>query len=65
MRWTWKIIFVLGALMFAGMVIYAIWFETLAPVVFAKAFLTLLIGGLVLSVLESIFVKQKPFKDPK
>lgn len=65
MSFTWKFIFIAGALLFAGMAIYTIWFEALAPVVFAKALLTLVIGGIVLSVLESLVTKRENFKDPK
>lgn len=65
MSFTWKLIFIAAALLFAGMAIYAIWFEALAPVVFAKALLSLVVGGFVLSVIESILTKRKRFDDPK
>ena len=65
MSFVWKLIFIVGVLLFAGMGIYAIWFEALAPVIYAKALLTLIIGGLVLSVLESLVSKRERSDDPK
>lgn len=65
MSFAWKLIFIVGVLLFAGMGIYAIWFEALAPMIYAKALLTLIIGGLVLSVLESLMSKRERSDDPK
>ena len=65
MSFVWKLIFIVGVLLFAGMGIYAIWFEALAPMIYAKAPLTLIIGGLVLSVLESLVSKRERSDDPK
>ena len=57
---TWRLIFVIGAVLMAGMALYAIWFDTLAPVIFAKAFISLVIAGLVLTVVQSAFAKPSP-----
>ena len=65
MSFVWKLIFIVGVLLFAGMGIYAIWFEALAPMIYAKALLTLIIGGMVLSVLESLVSKRERSDDPK
>ena len=65
MSFVWKLIFIVGVLLFAGMGIYAIWFEALAPMIYAKALLTLIIGGLVFSVLESLVSKRERSDDPK
>ena len=65
MSFVWKLIFIVGVLLFAGMGIYAIWFEALAPMIYAKALLTLIIGGLVFSVLESLVSKRERSNDPK
>lgn len=54
---TWRFIFLIGAFMLAGMAVYAIWFNGPLPVIFAKAFLTLVIGGLLLSVGQSALKK--------
>lgn len=54
---TWKLIFVIGAVLMAGMALYGIWFDTLAPVIFVKALISLVVIGLVLTVLQSAFSK--------
>ena len=59
MNTVWKFIFLGGAILLAIMAIYAIWFETLAPEVFVKCFLSLVVGGLVLTVLQSTVSKPK------
>lgn len=57
MNSLWKLIFGIGAILLAAMALYALWFDTLAPVIFAKAFISLVVIGLVLSVLQSTFGK--------
>lgn len=57
MNTIWRIIFLIGAILLGGMAVYAIWFDTLAPEIFVKAFLSLVIGGLVLTVAQSVFKK--------
>lgn len=59
----WKLIFGSGAILLAAMALYALWFDTLAPVVFAKAFISLVVIGLVLTVLQSTF--NKPAAPPE
>ena len=59
MNTVWKFIFLGGAILLAIMAIYAIWFETLAPEVFVKAFLSLVVGGLLLTVVQSTISKPK------
>jgi len=59
----WKLIFAIGAILLAGMALYAIWFDTLAPVVFAKAFISLVLVGLVLTVLQTAFHRAPPPAD--
>lgn len=58
----WKLIFASGAVLMAAMALYAIWFDTLAPVMFAKAFISLVVIGLVLTVLQSTL--RKPAAPP-
>lgn len=60
MSGLWRLIFVIGAILLAGMALYAIWFDTIAPVVFAKAFVSLVLIGLVLTVLQSAFHRAPP-----
>jgi hypothetical protein len=60
MSGLWRLIFVSGAILLAGMTLYAIWFDTIAPVVFAKAFVSLVLVGLVLTVLQSVFRRPPP-----
>lgn len=57
---TWRLIFVIGTVILAAMALYATWFETLAPIIFVKAFVSLVLIGLVLTVLQSAFAKPSP-----
>ncbi len=60
MNSLWRLIFAIGAVLLAGMALFAIWYETIAPVVFAKAFVSLVIVGLVLSVLQTALRRSPP-----
>jgi len=60
MNSSWRLIFAAGTVLLAGMALYAIWFDTLAPVVFVKAFISLVVLGLVLSVVQSTFRSRSP-----
>jgi len=53
MTTTWKYLFLIGALLLAAMAIFAIWFEAQVPEVLVKSFLSLVVGGLVLTVVQS------------
>jgi len=59
MSTVWKYIFLGGAILLAVMAMYAIWFETLAPAIFVKAFLSLVVACFVVSVIQSIIRKPK------
>lgn len=59
MNMTWKIIFLIGAFLLAAMAIYAIWFDAMVPEIFVKAFLSLVVGGLVLTVVQSTLSKPE------
>lgn len=54
---TWRYIFLIGALMLAAMAVYVIWFEAKVPEILVKSFLTLVVGGFVLTILQSAFGK--------
>jgi uncharacterized membrane protein len=53
MNMTWKTIFLIGAFLLAAMAIYAIWLDAAVPEVLVKSFLSLVVGGLLLTVLQS------------
>jgi len=67
MNMIWRMLLLAGALLLGIMAIYAIWFDTLAPEILVKAFLTLVVGSLVLILVQTAFKKQadpehkKPF----
>lgn len=67
MNTTWRILLLAGALLLGFMALYAIWFETLAPEVFVKAFLSIVVGSFVLILVQSAIKKptdtdhKKPF----
>ena len=60
MNSMWRLIFVIGAVLLAGMALFAVWYETFAPLVFAKAFVSLVIVGFVLSVLQTALRRSSP-----
>ena len=60
MSGLWRFIFAIGAVLLAGMALFAIWFDTVAPVVFVKAFISLVLVGLVLTVLQTAFKPAPP-----
>jgi len=57
MNTTWRILFLAGSLLLGFLAIYAIWFETLAPEVFVKAFLSIVVVGFVLTLIQSALKK--------
>ena len=57
-----KTISLIGCLLLAGMAVYSIWFDAPAPEDVVKAFVTLVIVGLLVIVFQSM---MKPSKKPK
>ena len=58
MNTTWRILLLARLLLLGVMAIYAIWLETLAPEVFVKAFLLLVVGSLVLLLVQTALKKS-------